>query len=486
MRVLVIHQNFPGQFGHFVRAWSRRPGWDVRALGRDTAPGLPGFDKLTRYSLARKVRDDQHLYLRQIEASTLHGQATARAMLQMRHSGFTPDVILAHPGWGETLFAKDVFPNARLVHLCEWYYGAEGADLGFDPEFPLSFDDRARIRMWNAQHSLDLTQCDAAVSPTLWQRSRYPEILQPKIVVQHEGIDTESLGPDASATLTTPNGIVLKGGDPVITYVARNLEPYRGFHIFMRALERIQQADPRCHVLIVGGDEVSYGKRPQGAVSWREKMLAEVRLDPARTHFLGRIPKAQYVKVLQVSAAHVYLTYPFVLSWSLLEAMACGAAIVASDTAPVREVIGDGRNGRLVDFFDVQAMAEKVLHALRARGEQVTLRQQARVDAQRYSRERGLAGYEKLPGLSDGGVTQPQQIDRLLLTERERELLRWLSAGHSNVQIAELRRRSPATVRNQVCALYEKLGVSRRAEAVAKAAALNLLERDIVTSGGGS
>jgi glycosyltransferase involved in cell wall biosynthesis/DNA-binding CsgD family transcriptional regulator len=484
MRVLVIHQNFPGQFGHFVRAWSRRPGWDVRALGRDTAPGLPGFDKLTRYTLARKVRDDQHPYLRQIEASTLHGQATARAMLQLRASGFTPDVILAHPGWGETLFAKDVFPNARLVHLCEWYYGAEGADLGFDPEFPLSFDDRARIRLWNAQHALDLTQCDAAVSPTHWQRSRYPAILRPKIVVQHEGIDTATLGPNASATITTPSGVVLKASDPVITYVARNLEPYRGFHVFMRALERIQRADPRCHALIVGGDEVSYGKRPQGAANWREKMLAEVKLDPARTHFMGRIPKAQYVRVLQLSAAHVYLTYPFVLSWSLLEAIACGAPIVASDTAPVREVIRDGRNGRLVNFFDVNAMAERVLDMLRACGEQVTLRRQAREDVQQYSRERGLAGYDGLLGLGDGEPTR--RSEPLTLSERDRELLRWLSAGHSNAQIAELRRRSPATVRNQVCALYEKLGVSKRVEAVAIAAAMNLLGRDIVTSGGGS
>ena len=176
MRLLVIHQNFPGQFGHLVRTWSQRPGWDVRGIGRDTAPGVRGFDKLLRYKLARHVRTDQHLYLRQMEASTLHGQAAARAMLALKQSGFTPDTILAHPGWGETLFAKDVFPNARLVHLCEWYYSAEGADLGFDPEFPLSFDDRARIRVWNAQHALDLIQCDAAVSPTHWQRSRYPEV----------------------------------------------------------------------------------------------------------------------------------------------------------------------------------------------------------------------------------------------------------------------------------------------------------------------
>ncbi|WP_418317608.1 glycosyltransferase family 4 protein [Piscinibacter sakaiensis] len=365
MRLLVVHQNFPGQFGYFVREWARRPGWDVRGLGRDTAPGLPGFDGLIlRYRLARQIRADQHLYLRQTEASTLHGQAAARAMIELRRSGFIPDAILAHPGWGETLFAKDVFPDARLVHFCEWFYSAEGADLGFDPEFPLRFDDRARLRIWNAQHALDLIHCDAAVSPTQWQRSRYPEVLQHKVIVQHEGIDADGLGPDDAASLVLPSGQVLRAGDPVITYVARNLEPYRGFHVFMRALECIQQADRQCHAVIVGGDEVSYGGRPEGFRCWRDKMLSEVKLDPLRTHFVGRVPKAQYVRLLQVSAAHVYLTYPFVLSWSLLEAMACGAPIVASSTAPVLEAIRDGINGRLVDFSNPSDIARGVLETL--------------------------------------------------------------------------------------------------------------------------
>ena len=166
MKVLVIHQNFPGQFAHLVRTWSQRPGWDVRGLGRDTAPGLPGFNALTRYTPARAVRSSQHAYLRQMEAATLHGQATARAMLKLRQSGFVPDVIVAHPRWGETLYAKDVFPESRLVHLCEWFYSADGADVGFDPEFPISFDTRARIRTWNALHTLNLTHCDVAVAPT--------------------------------------------------------------------------------------------------------------------------------------------------------------------------------------------------------------------------------------------------------------------------------------------------------------------------------
>jgi glycosyltransferase involved in cell wall biosynthesis len=393
MRLLVLHQNFPGQFGHLVRAWSQRPGWDVRALGRDTAPGLPGFDGLTRYKLARAPHAHQHPYLRTMEAATLHGQAVARVLLDMKSKGFTPDAVLAHPGWGESLYVKDVFPDARLVHYCEWYYQAEGADLGFDPEFPLTFDDRARVRTWNALHALNLTQCDAAVTPTQWQKSRHPEIFQPKISVQHEGIDTENLGPDPNAAIKTPSGIVLRAGDPVVTYVARNLEPYRGFHIFMRALEKLQAKHKTVHAVIVGGDDVSYGKRPKDAPNWREKMLREVKLDAARTHFMGKLPRQQYVKVLQVSAAHVYLTYPFVLSWSLLEAMACGANVVASDTAPVREVIREGNNGELSRFFDAERMADLTSESLDARQTRVGLRMRAEQSAGCFSFDAGLRGY---------------------------------------------------------------------------------------------
>jgi glycosyltransferase involved in cell wall biosynthesis len=406
MRLLVLHQNFPGQFGHMVKAWSKRPGWDVRALGRDTAPGLPGFDNLTRYKLARSPHSHQHPYLRSMEAATLHGQAVARVLLEMKKRGFTPDAVLAHPGWGESLYVKDVFPDARLVHFCEWYYNAEGADLGFDPEFPLSFDDRARIRTWNALHALNLTQCDAAVTPTHWQKSRHPEIFHPKITVQHEGIDTEGLGPDSNAVITTPNGTVLKAGEAVVTYVARNLEPYRGFHIFMRALEKLQRQHKTVHALIVGGDDVSYGQRPKDAKHWREKMLREVKLDATRTHFMGKLPRAQYIKALQVSAAHVYLTYPFVLSWSLLEAMACGCHIVASDTAPVREVIRDGESGVLVRFFDAQVLGERLRESINDNQRGATLTSDARLAAKPFGFVDGIRGYDRLIGLLSSSINR--------------------------------------------------------------------------------
>ena len=418
MRVLVIHQNFPGQFAHLVREWAARPGWEVRALGRDTAPGLPGFDALLHHTPTRSVRSDQHPYLRQMEAATLNGQSALRAMLDLRRHGYTPDVIVAHPGWGETLYAKDAFPDARLVHLCEWYYSADGADLGFDPEFPILLNTRARIRNWNALHTLNLTQCDAAITPTRWQKSRHPALFQPRLQVQHEGIATHTLAPDPQAAMTTPSGVLLRAGDadrPVITYVARHLEPYRGFHVFMRALEHIQRLDARCHAVIVGADGVSYGSPPPShahrpaAPHWRAHLLDEVQLDATRTHFMGTLPRDRYLRVLQLSSAHVYLTYPFVLSWSMLEAMACGAPLVASDTAPVREVLQDGANARLVDFFDARALAEATLAVMRGDTATAQRRQQAMADVQRYSLEAGMRGYDRVLGVGGADASRPDE-----------------------------------------------------------------------------
>ena len=476
MRILFIHQNFPGQFRHIAQAWAARPGWQVLAIGRDTAPGVPGVQCL-KYKPHRQTAPKQHPYLRRMEDAVLHGQAVARLLLDLKRQGFTPDVIVAHPGWGETLYAKDVFPQARLIHLCEWFYGAEGSDVGFDPEFPSTFDDHARVRTWNALHLLNLENCDIGISPTEWQKSRHPAAYQHKIVVAHEGIDAELLGPDPGAQITLKSGLTLKAGDPVITYVARNLEPYRGFHQFMRALELIQVAHKTCHAVIVGGDGVSYGRRPADAKHWREKMLRECKVNESRVHFVGKVPYDQYKKVLQVSAAHVYLSYPFVLSWSMLEAMASGCVVIGSRTAPVQEVIRDGANGRLVEFFDKQAVAQAVIATLNDDKQTTTaLCDQAQRDARRYSLRAGLAGYERaLVGEAVDADTEPSlKNEPARLTRAECELLQLLALGHSNEEIALLRHRSPTTVRNQVSALYQKLGVSRRTEAVTKAAALRL------------
>lgn len=396
MRILLIHQNFPGQFRQVAPVWARQPGWDVLGLGRDTAPGLPEI-RLLKYKLHRDVGKEQHHYLRQMEGAVLHGQAVARGLQQLKKEGYTPDVIFAHPGWGETLYVRDIYPKARLIHFCEWFYGTAGSDVGFDPEFPSDFDAMARLRTWNALHLLNLESCDVGVSPTAWQRSRHPAIYQPKIQLVHEGVDTELLGPDPAAQMTLPNGVTVKAGEPVITYVARNLEPYRGFHSFMRALARIQQAHKTCHTIIVGGDDVSYGQKPKDAPNWREKMLKEVKVDPQRTHFLGRVPYDTYRQVLQVSAAHVYLSYPFVLSWSMLEAMASGCLIVGSKTPPVQEVIEHRFNGLLVDFFDGRSIHDGVIEALTSPEAMAPLRQQAlRQVREQYSLKMGEQAYRRL------------------------------------------------------------------------------------------
>jgi hypothetical protein len=376
-RVLIVHQNFPGQFRRIGHTWAQEPGWEVIGLGRRTAPGMQSV-RWIPYDLAREPSKAQHPYLRQMEEAVLHGQAAARVMLKLKQQGYRPDAILAHPGWGETLYAKDIFPDARLVHFCEWFYGTPGSDTGFDPEFPIHFDALTKLRTWNALHTLNLTNCDVGVSPTQWQRSRHPDIFLPKIHLAHEGIDAEMLRPDPAAQFKLPSGHVVKAGDPVITYVARNLEPYRGFHIFMRMLAMVQKAHPHCHAIIVGGDGVSYGQKPADAPNWREKMLGEVQLDATRTHFMGKVPYDVYRKILQVSATHVYLTYPFVLSWSMLEAMASGCVVIGARTGPVQEVITDRENGLLVDFFNAAEMADRVVEVLDNQVSMRPLREAAR------------------------------------------------------------------------------------------------------------
>jgi glycosyltransferase involved in cell wall biosynthesis len=320
-------------------------------------------------------------------------QAVAKALLTLKQRGATPDLIVAHPGWGESLFAKEIFPQVPLLGYFEYFFSATGGDVGFDPEFPDSLDNQCRLRVRNAMYLAALHAADQGLTPTQWQHSRFPAEYQPRINVLHEGVDTDALRPDPTVSFVL-NGQRFQAGEPIITFVARGLEPYRGFHIFMRALPELLRRLPEARVLIVGGDEVSYGRKPAHSPSWREALLAELAaqgetLDPARVHFTGKLPRDAFTKVLQVSAAHIYLTYPFVLSWSMLEAMACGALIVGSRTAPVEEVVEHGRNGLLVDFFNPEELISTVTDALRRPADWAPLRQAARdTIVQRYDLNR--------------------------------------------------------------------------------------------------
>lgn len=364
-KILFIHQNFPGQFVH-VAVELARLGHEVVALGI-TGRALPGVN-FVRYAPRAKTPATSEIYAKDFESKVVRGNACAVAMEQLKSKGFTPDTIVAHPGWGEALFCKDVWPQARLIVFAEFYYSAEGADYNFDHEFARdTLADRMRLRVKNSVHLHAFHDADAIYSPTHWQRSQIPQEYQSKTSVIFDGIDTKRVKPDPNATVHLKrDNVRLNPGDEVITFVNRNLEPYRGFHIFMRALPQILRNRPNARCLIVGGDDVSYGSPPRNGKNWREVMLAEVghQLPMDRVHFLGSLAYKDYLRVLQISRCHVYLTYPFVLSWSCLEAMSAGCTVVASTTGPVQEVIRHGENGLLFDFFNAPALANQVVDVL--------------------------------------------------------------------------------------------------------------------------
>ena len=381
MRILFVHQNFPGQYKHLAMYFARNPKHRVVSLG-EKRPERPIEMKGVRhiwYPKPKGASQTTHPYLQSLESAVRRGQDVVRACLELRKEGFIPEVICVHPGWGEGLYLKEVFPEAKILSYYEFFYRSQGADIGFDPEFPPSFDDRFKVPTRNATQLLSFTASDWGISPTHWQREQYPPAWRATISVVHDGIETRLVRPDPKAVfkLEKPR-LSLNAGDEVITYVARNLEPYRGFHTFMRALPEMLRRRPKATVLVVGGDEVSYGRKPPKG-TWREKMLAEIGdFDRSRVHFLGKLPYPLFLTMLQISSVHIYLTVPFVLSWSLLEAMSSGCLIVASNTAPVREVMDDNLNGLLVDFASPMALAERVDEALANREGLRKVRERAR------------------------------------------------------------------------------------------------------------
>ena len=368
MKFLFVHQNFPGQYLHLARHLASQKGNEVVFLTQRKDASLRGIKSIV-YRPQRPVTAGVHHYLRETEAGVLNAQAVARAVQALRESGFTPDVVLGHNGWGEIWYLKDVFPHTPLIGYFEFFYRTQGADVGFDTKEPQAFDTAPRIRTKNLGNLIALDAVDLGQTATQWQKSLYPAPYQSKLHAIHEGIDTGVVAPKPDVRLQLPGlGLELTREDEVLTYVARNLEPYRGFHSFMRSLPAILTQRPKARVLIVGGDEVSYGHRLPKGRTHRQLMLDELgtSLDLSRVHFLGKLPYPVYLQVLQVSRAHVYLTYPFVLSWSMLEAMAAGCAVVASRTAPVQEVVRDQENGLLVDFHAPAQIAERVVEVLQA------------------------------------------------------------------------------------------------------------------------
>ncbi len=393
MKILFVHQNFPGQF-KFLAPVLVAQGHEVYALTmRQELPAVWQGVKIIQYQPQRRSTPNIHPWLIDFETKTIRAEAVFHRALQLKAEGLMPDRIITNPGWGESLFLKEVWPQAKLGIYCEFFYQSEGADVNFDPEFPSQSPAQAtacRLKMKNLNHFLHFDMADGGIAPTQWQADTFPDPFRKRISVIHDGIDTNLICPDPNASLTINNQLKLTRQDEIITFVNRNLEPYRGYHSFMRALPKILAERPNAKVLIVGGNQVSYGEAPPNNQSWRDIFFNEVKdkFTPDalnRIYFLGRIPYEYFVSLLQISTVHVYLTYPFVLSWSLLEAMSCGCAIAASSTAPVEEVITDNETGKLVNFFDYQGLADTVCSLLADPEERQRLGQNAReLIRQRY------------------------------------------------------------------------------------------------------
>lgn len=378
MRVLFLHPNFPAQFRHLAVALAKDSNHQV-VFGTARKEGsLAGVAK-AMYTPSRDANPQTHHYVRPLENAVLQGQAVYRLAEGLKTRGFVPDVVYGHSGWGPTLFIKDAFPNAKLLCYFEWFYHARGSDADFDPNDPLTLDDEARIRLKNAPILIDLYSCDRGLSPTNWQQQQFPPEYRGKITVHHDGIDTEFFQPQPGSQLVLPRiELDLTGVREIVTYVARGMEPYRGFPQLIEAIGLLQQRRPECHAVIVGENRVAYGKQLPDGKTYKDAMLEKVPLDLNRVHFTGLLPYSEYLQVLQASSVHIYLTRPFVLSWSMLEALSAGCLVVASRTAPVIEVIEDGVNGLLVDFFSPQEICDRVEEVLNHPTQMAEIRAKAR------------------------------------------------------------------------------------------------------------
>ena len=378
MKILFLHPNFPAQFRHLAAVLGQDKQNTVVYATSCRDGRIPGVNKVI-YGKSRTVRPETHHYVRPLENAVLEAQGVYRVTQKLREQGFYPDIVYGHSGWGPTLFMKDVFPRATLLCYFEWYYRAYGSDASFDPSDPINADDEARIRVKNAPILLDLVACDRGLSPTKWQRSQFPPEFQDKIKVHHDGINTDYFKPLPHAKLFLPRiNLDLGEAEEIVTYVARGMEPYRGFPQLIETIAILQQKRPQCHFVIVGKDRVAYGKNLPDGQTYKKVMLEKFPLDLSRVHFTDLLPYDEYLQVLQASSVHIYLTRPFVLSWSMLEAMSTGCAIVASDTAPVTEIIENNVNGLLVDFFSPQQISDRVIEALDNPEAMIPIRDRAR------------------------------------------------------------------------------------------------------------
>ncbi|MFN3585038.1 glycosyltransferase [Phenylobacterium sp.] len=405
--VLFVHNNFPAQFADLVQTLVDR-GVRCWAIGQHHAPGAPGV-RIARYGLERGTTPGMLPAAVRAEADLIRASGAFRGAKVLRDEGCDPEVIVAHPGWGETLHLREVFPNAKQVLFAEFFYHGRGFDVGFDPEFGATSDETVNlVDAKSMGMALAYSLGDAIVTPTRFQASTLPPVFRDQARIIHEGVDVDAIRPGPAEPFELPDGRVIRPGTPVITHVNNKMEPLRGLHIFGRALPRLMAEVPDAQVIVIGQEkDRGYGAAPPDGLTWKDWVFRDLAIDPARIHFLGKVPHARMLDALRLSTAHVYYTYPFVLSWSVAEAMALGCYVIGSDTAPMHDAIEDGVNGRLLPFFDVEALSRALIDACRDPAASAPLRAAARATAvERFSRARGRAAW--LEVLAEQGLRIPQ------------------------------------------------------------------------------
>ena len=429
MKFAFVHQNFPGQFLHIVQHLAKSQQHEIVFITEPSDNNIPGVLKVP-YLRPPPPRAETHIAARELDGGVRRAETVARTAHNLKTLGFEADMIIGHHGWGEMLNLRDVWPDAGMLGYLEFYYHPDRFDVGFDPEFPIDKLDFPRIRAKNAINHIALDLGGEGQTPTQWQLMTYPEWARKSINLIWEGVDLTRCKPDEKARHAPLKfgDLTIRPTDKLVTYVARDLEPYRGFHLIMRTLPHLLRARKDIKVVLVGGDGISYGTGPAKGGTWREAMMAEVgsQIDLKRVAFAGRLEYATYLAMMQRSDAHVYLTYPFVASWSLREALAIGCAVIGSDNQTVREFVKDRETGLLASFFDPPALARTIVEVLEDKTLDRKLRAGARAYAEKHlSMVDYLASYEALINRMTGfrllpAATEPIALPRARAGARPR------------------------------------------------------------------
>lgn len=362
MKILLVHQSFPGQFERFIRHNANN--YDIYGIGMANYQEKKYIKEYWRYSVDRGTTTQAHPASHEVETKVIRAEACYKLLKTKKDNGFQPDVVIAHPGWGESIYIKQLWPSTILITYQEFFYSLYGSDLDYDTEYR-AVDDLVlmRLELKNSMilHSLNIS--DACICPTYWQQSRFPKQYLDKINVIHEGIDFSKLDKAIESKLPNPNLTKWLNSSKYITYMARTLEPYRGYHKFLQATEKLLTIDKDLHICIIGNDKgPGYGSNPPDSYStWKEYFLQTYPISQhERIHYLGPVDYNTFVHVIKNSLCHIYISFPFVLSWSVLETMYLGVPIVANNIPMTQEFIKHNNTGLLYDYFDTDDLCHKV------------------------------------------------------------------------------------------------------------------------------